>query len=89
MNRPETRMKKEYHRRVSPIVRKGGRSRVAQSMAMKPAMARMATDIVATATVLRSFFIMAHVDAVAAISITIPAHKGKMFQLIILSEDPL
>jgi hypothetical protein len=56
---------------------------------MKPPIARMATDIVAIATVLRSLFIAAHVDAVAAISITIPAHKGNMFQAIILSEDPL
>ena len=73
-------MKKEYHRRVSPIVRKGGRSRVTHSKAMKPPMARMATAIVAIATVLRSLFIAAQMDAVAAISITIPAHKGNMFQ---------
>ena len=32
------------------------------------------------ATVLRSLFIAAQMDAVAAISITIPAHKGNMFQ---------
>ena len=81
-------MKKEYHKRVSPIVRKGGRSRVAQSMAMKPPMASMATNIIAIATVLRSFFIIAHVDDVAAISITRPAHKGKMFQLIIVGDPP-
>ena len=73
-------MKNEYHRRVSPIVRIGGRPRVAHSMAMKPPMPRMATSITAMATVLRSFFITAHVADVAAISITIPAHKGKMFQ---------
>ena len=73
-------MKKEYHKRVSPIVRKGGRSRVTHSKAMKPPMTRMATDIVAMATVLRSFFITAQMDAVAAISITIPAHKGNIFQ---------
>ena len=80
VNSPATKRKKEYHRRVSPIVRKGGRSRVVHSMPMKPPMARMATPIVAIATVLGSFFITAHVDAVAAISITRPAHKGKMFQ---------
>jgi hypothetical protein len=40
----------------------------------------MATSIAAMATLLRSFFITAHVADVAAISITIPAHKGKMFQ---------
>ena len=51
---------------------------------MKPPMARMATVIVAMATVLRSFFITAQMDAVAAISITIPAHKGNIFQPILL-----
>jgi hypothetical protein len=42
----------------------------------------MLAAIVAIATVLRSLFIAAQMDAVAAISITIPAHKGNMFQAI-------
>ena len=54
-------------------------------------MASMATNIIAIATVLRSFFIIAQMDDVAAISITIPAHKGKMFQamLFVCLGDPL
>ena len=54
------------------------------SKAMKPPMARMLAAIVAIATVLRSLFIAAQMDAVAAISITIPAHKGNMFQAMFL-----
>jgi hypothetical protein len=44
----------------------------------------MASAIVTIATVLRSLFIAAQMDAVAAISITIPAHKGNMFQAIVV-----
>ena len=45
----------------------------------------MASNIVAIATVLRSFFIIANVADVVAIKTTIPAHKGKMFHPILLN----
>ena len=85
VNKPATRRKKEYHRRVSPIVLIGGRSSVVQSIAIKPPMPRMANNIVAIATVLRSFFIIANMADVVAISTTIPAHKGKIFHPILLN----
>jgi hypothetical protein len=84
VNNPAIRMKKEYHKRVSPIVLIGGRSRVAHSIAIKPPIARMASDIVAIATVLRSFLNVAQVAAIAAINTTMPAQKGKISHPIII-----
>ena len=84
VNNPAIRMKKEYHKRVSPIVLIGGRSRVAHSMAIKPPIARMESNMVAIATVLRSFFNKAQVAEVVAISRTIPAQKGKISHPIII-----
>ena len=45
----------------------------------------MASSIVTLAPLLRSFFMTAHVAEVAAISITTPAHKGKIFHPIVLT----
>ena len=85
VNSPATKRKKEYHRRVSPIVRKGGRSRVVHNMAMNPAIAIMASDIKATAQMLRSFLSTAIVDPVAASNTTPAAQIGNMFQPILVT----
>lgn len=83
VNSPATKRKKEYHRRVSPMVRKGGRSRVVHNMAMNPAMPKMASSIKTTAKMLRPFFSNATVEPVAASNTTPAAQIGNMFQPIV------
>ena len=60
VNSPATRAKKEYHSRVSPIVRKGGRPRVIHNPAMKNA-----NTAAEAAAVPMAAFLLAHADMTA------------------------
>lgn len=72
--------KSEYHSRVSPIVRRGGRSKVAHSIAIKMANVVMAAALHTMAILLRSQLIAARIAAVSDSAKTIIATHRNMFQ---------
>ena len=69
----------EYHKRVSPMVRSGGRSRVIHSVAIKSTKMRIAVPLQAIAMPLRSLLRSAVTAEVSDSTKTAAATHGNMF----------